>query len=264
MKKSTYSISKMDCPSEEQMVRMKLSGDGEIHSLSFDLQSRRLEVIHSGEHRSITRSLDELNFDTVLVSTEPLEEGLRAVTSREQRTLLWQVLAINLSFFFIEMAAGWIANSMGLVADSLDMLADSLVYGMSLYAVGGTLLRKKRIARMSGAFQLALAILGFVEVLRRFIGSEEIPSYLLMIGISVLALVGNAAGLYLLQRSQSKEAHMRASVICTSNDVIVNFGVIAAGVLVLLLKSSLPDLIIGVAVFGLVARGSFRILQLSR
>ena len=32
---------------------------------------------------------------------------------------------------------------MGLVADSLDMLADSFVYGISLFAVGGTLIKKK-------------------------------------------------------------------------------------------------------------------------
>ncbi|KKX49171.1 hypothetical protein L950_0216910 [Sphingobacterium sp. IITKGP-BTPF85] len=32
---------------------------------------------------------------------------------------------------------------MGLVADSLDMLADSIVYGLALFAVGGSMIRKK-------------------------------------------------------------------------------------------------------------------------
>jgi len=39
---------------------------------------------------------------------------------------------------------------MGLVADSLDMLADAFVYGISLFAVGGSLSRKKNIAKMAG------------------------------------------------------------------------------------------------------------------
>ena len=59
---------------------------------------------------------------------------------------------------------------MGLVADSLDMLADSLVYGISLFAVGATVARKKNIAKIAGYFQIALAVLGFVEVNRRFFG----------------------------------------------------------------------------------------------
>ena len=42
---------------------------------------------------------------------------------------------------------------MGLVADSLDMLADSFVR-ISLFAVGGTVIKKKRIARIAGYFQL--------------------------------------------------------------------------------------------------------------
>jgi Co/Zn/Cd efflux system component len=34
---------------------------------------------------------------------------------------------------------------MGLVADSLDMLADAFVYGLSLFAVGAAVSRKKRV-----------------------------------------------------------------------------------------------------------------------
>jgi Co/Zn/Cd efflux system component len=84
-----------------------------------------------------------------------------------------------------------------------------------------------------------------------------------MIIISLLALCGNAISLYLLQKSKSKEAHMQASMIFTSNDVIANIGVIAAGVVVFLTQSIYPDLIIGLIVFVLVARGAFRILKLS-
>ena len=85
-----------------------------------------------------------------------------------------------------------------------------------------------------------------------------------MIGISFLALAGNAACLYLLQKSRSTEAHMRASMIFTSNDVIANIGVILAGALVYITASKLPDLAVGVVIFLLVARGAVRILRLAR
>ena len=85
-----------------------------------------------------------------------------------------------------------------------------------------------------------------------------------MIVISLLALAGNAICLYVLQKSASKEAHMQASMIFTSTDVIVNLGVIAAGVLVYLTASKLPDLIVGTVVFILVGRGAYRIRQLPK
>lgn len=48
---------------------------------------------------------------------------------------------------------------------------------------------------------------------------------------------------------------MKASMIFTSNDVIINSGVIVAGVLVLLMQSKYLDLIIGAIVFLIVVRG---------
>jgi Co/Zn/Cd efflux system component len=174
------------------------------------------------------------------------------------------VLIINFSFFIIEITTGFISGSMGLVADSLDMLADAAVYGLSLWAVGTAVTRKKKVATLSGYFQLALAAIGFIEVIRRFIGVEEIPDFRVMIGISILALIANSVCLYLLQKSKSNEAHMKASMIFTSNDVIINTGVIVAGVLVLLTQSKYPDLIIGAIVFLIVVRGAFRILKLGK
>lgn len=154
---------------------------------------------------------------------------------------------------------------MGLIADSLDMLADSFVYGLSLIAVGGTLIKKKKIAKLAGYFQITLAFIGFVEILRRFFGNEKLPDFTTMIVVSVFALIANGICLYLLQKSKSKdEAHMKASMIFTSNDVIINLGVIAAAIMVNLLNSNKPDLIIGSIVFVLVIQGAFRILKLSK
>jgi Co/Zn/Cd efflux system component len=85
-----------------------------------------------------------------------------------------------------------------------------------------------------------------------------------MIIVSILALIANSVCLYLLQKSKSEEAHMKATMIFTSNDIIINTGVIAAGVLVLLTQSKYPDLIIGAIVFLIVVRGAFRILKLGK
>jgi Co/Zn/Cd efflux system component len=223
-----------------------------------------LEAFHTDSYDNLLAALDSLDLGTKLVSSEPTDMLSTKESYRQERRVLRQVLAINFFFFALEMLTGFIAGSMGLIADSLDMLADSAVYGLSLFAVGGAVSRKKKIAVAAGYLQLALAVLGFAEVIRRFVGHGETPDFHLMIIISLLALAGNAICLYLLQKSKSQEAHMRASMIFTSTDVIVNVGVIVAGVIVCLTASKLPDLTVGTIVFILVGRGAYRILQLSK
>ena len=254
----------MDCPSEEQLIRAKLEGMDHILNLKFDIPDRRLEVYHNDGYEGFLAALKSLQLNTKLISTEVIESMDVEENRHLQKRVLRQVLAINFSFFALEIISGFMAGSMGLIADGLDMLADSIVYGLSLFAVEGTAARKRNIAGVAGYFQIALAISGFVEVIRRFLGHVEAPDFHAMIIISLLALAGNASCLYLLQKSKSKEAHMQASMIFTSTDVIVNLGVILAGVIVYLTGSKIPDLAIGTIVFMLVARGAYRILQLSR
>ena len=246
------------------MVRSGLEGLHGIKNLVFDVPQRLLHMYHTANYSEIVDALDALRLDAMHVSSETVEYIGPADEHSRQRHVLWQVLAINLFFFAAEMIAGLIAGSMGLVADSLDMLADSIVYSLSLLAVGDSMGRKKKIAGVAGYFQAVLAILGFLEVIRRFIGYEPTPDFLMMIGVSVFALTGNAACLYLLQRSRSTEVHMQASMIFTSMDVIVNIGVIAAGMLVYLTRSKIPDLAVGTIVFVLLSRGAYRILRLSK
>ncbi|MEQ8420810.1 cation efflux family protein [Arenibacter algicola] len=262
MKKTVFEITKMDCPSEENLIRMKLDGIPGIEHLDFDIPNRKLAVFHDGQADQIETLILELNLGGQKLKTEETAQTQFAENSN-QKKLLWTVLSINFLFFIIEMTTGLISKSMGLVADSLDMLADSFVYGISLFAVGGTLIRKRRIAKLAGYFQILLAVMGFGEVLRRFFGAEQLPNFTTMIMVSVFALIANGICLYLLQKSKSKEeAHMKASMIFTSNDVIINLGVIVAGFLVNVLNSNKPDLIIGTIVFILVIQGARRILKL--
>ncbi len=263
MNKSTYHVPAMDCPSEEQMIRMKLADMPNIKELRFDIPGRKLEVVHDSQPEPISEALASLNLGAQLVDSEAIEWQASDSTQMQHKAL-WIILLINFALFVVEFTTGWLSSSMGLVADSLDMLADAMVYGLSLYAVGSHLVRKKKIAKISGYFQFTLAIMGFAEVLRRFLGAGDLPEFQTMIYISLLALAGNVASLLILQKAKSDEVHMQASMIFTSNDIIANLGVIAAAGLVYWSGSKLPDLVIGALVFALVARGAFRILRLAK
>ncbi len=262
MEKTIFKIAQMDCPSEENLIRIKLDDVPGVQRLDFDIPNRTLTVFHNGYLEQIEKSILDLNLGGEKRSSEQTDQ-MESDEAVNQRKLLWTVLVINFAFFIIEMATGLISKSMGLVADSLDMLADSFVYGISLLAVGKTLMRKKQIAKLAGYFQIFLALIGIAEVLRRFFGGENVPDFATMIVISVLALIANSVCLNLMQKSKSREeAHMKASMIFTSNDVIINLGVITAGLLVHWLDSNKPDLIVGTIVFVLVIRGALRILKI--
>jgi len=264
MERTLFNIKHMDCPAEEQMLRMKLAGFSPIKKLSFDLGNRNLTVFHEGGLEDIKAAIASLNFGDSITESCPYEGTLIDENDLSDKKLLWSVMIINFSVFVVEIIFGIIAHSMGLVADALDELSDAFVYALSLYAISGTLLVKKRIARFSGALQLGLALWGFVEVVRRFIDAEIIPNSLIMIIFSCIALVGNTATLILLGKSKTKEVHIKSSQIFSSNDVIANIGVIVAAILVFILQNRIPDLVIGAIVFSFVLRGAIVIFKLSK
>jgi Co/Zn/Cd efflux system component len=266
MNQTTYHVEKMDCGADEHLVRMRLDGVDGVRRLAFDLPARRLDVVHAGEAAPVTAALDSLGLGARHVTTEALDDaplGADVDDAGERKPLLL-ALIINAAFFVGELTAGLLAGSMGLVADSLDMLADALVYTLSLAAVGGTMLRKKQLARTSGYLQLGLAVFGLVEVVRRFVMGEGAPDVTTMLVVAALALAGNVATLLILSKAKRGEAHVEASWIFTSNDIKVNGLVIASALVVWATASAIPDLLAGGFIFLIVANGARQILALSK
>ena len=264
---SVYAVPKMDCPSEERMIRLALNGFDEIRTLSFDLSNRRLEVVHDGEAELITAKLATLGLgaslqETVIADPETIKAAeSSAVSATQESGTLRVLLGINAIMFVVEMTAGLIAQSTGLIADSLDMFADAAVYGLALYAVGHSAKMQVRAAHLAGVLQLILAIGVLVEVVRRFVFGSE-PESLMMMAIAFVALIANTGCLLLISKHREGGAHMKASWIFSANDVVINLGVILAGLLVAWTGSNYPDLVIGGIVGGIVLIGAKRILAL--
>ena len=174
------------------------------------------------------------------------------------RRVLLTLLALNGVMCVAEVAGGWAAESMGLVADGLDMGADAAVYLLALVAIGASDRRKLGAARFAGRVQLLLAVGAIIEVARRgIVGSAPEPPT--MVGLSLVALIVNAACVALLRRHRDGEIHLQAAWIFSATDVQANLGVIAAGLLVGWFNSPIPDLVVGAIVSGLVLRGALRI-----
>jgi|TARA_R110000782_G_scaffold70769_2_gene142121 cation transport ATPase len=264
---SVYTVPKMDCPSEERMIRLALNGFEDIRGLSFDLSDRRLKVVHDGEAEPITAKLATLGLGASLQETAAADpESIKALggtaisAEQESGTLRW-LLGINAVLFVAEMTAGLIAHSTGLIAESLDNFADAAVYGLALYAVGHSVKTQVRAAHLAGVLQLILAVGVLAEVVRRFVFGSE-PESLVMMGIAFIALIANTTCLLLISKHREGGAHMKASWIFSANDVVINLGVITAGALVAWTGSNYPDLIIGSIAGVIVLNGARRILAL--
>lgn len=149
--RTVFTVSKMDCPSEERMVRMALDGTTGIVDLRFDLQARTLTVIHAGDAAALVAKLQPLGLGATLAgSTEvSASEHVTPPSDVAEGRTLRVLLAINAAMFPVGVVAGWLSESTGLLADSLDMLADALVCGISLYAVGRAARTKVRAAHLS-------------------------------------------------------------------------------------------------------------------
>ncbi len=265
MSRSVFKLPRMDCGAEEQLVRMALADQADVVHVAIDLSLREVAIVHAGPLEPISSRLGSLKLGAELISSElgetawPLP-GLKAGVTSEARTLKI-VLGINAGMFAAEAVAAVLADSSALLADSLDMFADAAVYGLALYGVHRSQSGQLKAARMSGWLQLLLAIGALLEVVRRAAFGSE-PESLLMGGVAAVALVANVTCMWLLARHRHGGAHMRASWIFTTNDVIANAGVIAAAVITHATASNLPDLVIAAVIGGVVLRGAMRILRL--
>lgn len=194
--------------------------------------------------------------------TEDTEPQLDAHDAAERRTLKW-VLGINFTQVAVAGTVGIVAESIGLLGAALDNLADVAVYVVTLYAVGRTVIAKARAAQLSGMLLIVLGLALLVEVIRRFVAGSE-PIGLAIIITALANAATNAVNLRLLRAHREHGVHLKASWIFTTNDTLVNIGIAASGVAVMIFQSALPDLLIGLALVGIVLKGGYDILMEAR
>jgi len=262
MNKTRFSVPKMDCGAEEQLVRMTIDGQPGVHRIDSDLRARELVITHEGNPRDIAGLLAPLNLGAEIMVTESSElDATQSLDKEDEARTLKIVLAINAGMFVGELIGAFLADSSALLADSLDMFADATVYGIALFGVHRAKNIQFKAARLTGVLQLLLALGAFAEVVRRLIFGST-PEAPIMAMVALAALAANVTSMWLLARHRGGGAHMKASWICTQTDVIANLGVIAAALLVYISQSALPDLVVAAMIAFVVLNGAIRILRL--
>ncbi len=178
----------------------------------------------------------------------------------QQKNVLRQVLLWNLALFAGLGMAGWAADSSALLANALDNGSDAAVYLLSYLAIERRPVWKRGAATVSGVMLLIFAVAVLADVVRRWMYGAE-PLGPVMIGLAVVAASINLWCLVLLRRTRSDDVNMKAAETFSFNDFISNGGVIVAGVLVLWLGTSWPDLLAGALIAAVAFKGGIEILQ---
>lgn len=176
------------------------------------------------------------------------------------RRILWIALVINAAMFFVEMAAGAAADSRALQADALDFLGDAANYAVSLAVVGMALAWRARAALLKSLFMLGFAGWVFGSAMLAFVNGTS-PDPEMMGAIGALALVANVSVALLLYRYRAGDANMRSVWICSRNDAIDNFAVIAAALGVFGTGSAWPDLIVASIMAALALTGGLQVFR---
>jgi Co/Zn/Cd efflux system component len=181
---------------------------------------------------------------------------------RQRRTLIIVLILNGLLFAGLGLG-GLLADSSALLANALDNASDSLIYWISFLAVGRALTWKRRAARASGVLLLIFAAGVLIDAGRRWwLGTE--PIGWTMISLAVVAAAVNLVCLQLMRRLGGGDVNLRAAETFSFNDFASNGGILVAGALVLWLNQSWPDLVVGVVVAGIAAKGGLEILEDAR
>lgn len=185
---------------------------------------------------------------------------IKPVVSAHERRILVIVLVLNGSMFVAEFGAGLLSHSTALLADSLDMFADAFVYALSLFALGRPVYWRNRAALVNGSLQLVLGIGIAVEAIGKLF-IDKLPHAETMGVFGVLALIVNTICFVLLARFRNGEINLRATWICSRNDMLGNLGVLLAAGLVAYFNEAWPDILMGLLIAGIIIHSAGRIVR---
>lgn len=183
---------------------------------------------------------------------EALQEG--------QRSTLIKVLWINAVMFIVIISAAIYGKSTALFTDGLDNLGDALTYGLSLFVVAKSNVKKAQVALFKGSLIFLAACLVIAQVVHTLI-NPVLPSYEVMSIFSLVALLANGLCLYLLWRHRHEDINMSSVYECSRNDIATNLSVILAAIGVWLFNSGLPDIIIATLLAALLLNSSARVIK---
>lgn len=189
----------------------------------------------------------------------------------ETRRLQW-ALAISSIYFFAELIAGFLTNSLALLSDAGHMLSDIGAISLSLFAF--------RIARRPATLQstygfhrveiLAALFNGltlwlivgmiFAAAYSRFFDPPQVESFGMMI-VAVIGLLVNVTAAAILHSGHRHNLNLRGAFLHVVSDAIGSVGAILAGLVMLTTGWYVADPLIGIFIGILILFSSWSLVK---
>lgn len=140
---TVFRIENMDCPTEEALIRSKLSSLPQVEQLDFNLVKRRLSVKHTGQVAPIENALKAIGMDAVLLDAASGEvpPATRSVSRKWQQAGLLLGLVCAIGAEVVAWTSG-IENSWPVILLSLLAIATT---GLGVYKKGWIALRNRNL-----------------------------------------------------------------------------------------------------------------------
>jgi len=189
----------------------------------------------------------------------------------ETQRLKW-ALAISALYFFAELIAGFLTNSLALLSDAGHMLSDVGAMGLSLFAFRVAqrpathhstfgFHRVEILAALFNGLTLWLIVgIIFAAAYQRFFNPPVVESYGMMV-VAVFGLVVNIAAAVVLHAGHHHNLNVRGAFLHVLSDAIGSVGAIAAGLIMLSTGWYLADPLISVFIGALILFSSWSLIK---
>jgi len=195
----------------------------------------------------------------------------RTATGGHRRALT-TVLLISLAIAVAEVIGAVVTGALVLFADAAHMAADAAGVGLSVLAAWFAArpatarrtfgyARAEILAAMVNALVLlAMAVLIFIEAIRRLMSPPTVSSGLL-IAFGVGALAANACSLLVLRGGRADSLNVRAAFLEVAADTLGAAAVVVTGVIISITGFTLADPIASLVVGALILPRTWRLLR---
>ncbi|HEY2839110.1 MAG TPA: cation diffusion facilitator family transporter [Pirellulales bacterium] len=166
----------------------------------------------------------------------------RAARDGVSGRLAWSLVLV-LVYMVVELAGGWMSNSLALLADAGHMFSDAGALALSLFAAWITrrpansqrtygYYRAEILAALANGAALGAISIGIVwEAYHRLWNTPEVRGPLMM-AVAVGGLLVNAVGLWLLHPGGSNNINLRGAWLHVASDLLGSLAALFSGALV--------------------------------
>jgi len=191
-------------------------------------------------------------------------------SEEDRRRLIW-TLALTGTILVVEAVGGVASHSLSLLSDAGHMMTDLLALLLSLFALSmaarpATLHKTYGYHRLeiltalvNGTLLVLVSLYLIYEGIRRLLRPQPVAAGL-MLGIAVVGLLANLAGLALLSRSRGN-LNMRSALLHLLGDALSSVGVIVGALVMQATGWYQVDAILSVLIASVILWGAIRLMK---